>query len=216
MKNTVMDELLSLKQQELDMLRNVGEKYAPNSLYLYEKMGDFQRPEFEMKSDFFVYRSKLIKPDFCRVKFLIDEPLSSEMKNLFESGNGMISDVARSYQHFKREGGSSSFDLIGHFFPEEYSVRTVQEVLCTAGYLIDQYISEDSVVVSNLLADNQENLDLGIIILKKPMVKGLYEPKIAYNVHLEFKVGANGKVEEIHIHLFEVPRSFKTNRHGLI
>lgn len=207
MKNEVMDALLSLKQKELDMLRNVTEKYVPSSLYAYEKISNFERPAWDLSAE---------NLEHSKIKVLIDEPLSSEMNRLLVDGNGKISDKKRSYEHFKRTKASSSFDHIGHFLPEEYGIRTVQEVLCTAGYLIDRYMSGGSTVVSSLLKDKQENLDLGIVILKKPMIKGMYEPEVAYNVHLEFKVGANGKVEEIHLHIFEFPRSFKENRNCLI
>lgn len=206
MKNKVLEILLDLKQQELNTLRNVTEKYAPNSLYAYEKISNFKRPAWDLSAE---------NLEHSKIKVLIDEPLSSEMERLLKLGDGKISDVKRSYECFKRSKQSSSLDLIGHF-PEEYGVRSVKEVLCTAGYLIDRYMSGGSTVISSLLKDKQENLDLGIVILKKPMIKGMYEPEVAYNVHIEFKRGSNGEVEEIHIHIFEFPRSFKENRYGLI
>lgn len=211
MKNEVMDALLSLKQKELDALQNVAEKYAPNSFYAYEKINDFVRPEFKLESDGFLTRL-----DSYKVKLLVDEPLNSEMKELFKAGDGEISDQERSYNLFKRSNKSSSFDLIGHFFPEEYGIRSVQEVLCTAVYVMERYLMGLPSVADVILIDGQENLDLGLIILKKPMIKGIYEPEVAYNVHLEFKRGQNGEVEEIHLHIFEFPRSFKENRYGLI
>ena len=211
MKNEVMDTLLSLKQKELDALRSVAEKYAPNSLYAYEEMGNFKRPAFKIKDGGFLERL-----DSYKVKLLVDEPLNSEMKELFKSGDGEISDQERSYDLFKRSNKSSSLDLIGHFFPEEYGIRTVQEVLCTAVYVMERYLMGLPSVATVILIDGQENLDLGLITLKKPMIKGVYEPEVAYNVHLEFKRGQDGEVEEIHLHIFEFPRSFKENRYGLI
>jgi hypothetical protein len=211
MKNEVMDALLSLKQKELDTLRNVAEKYAPNSLYAYEKISNFERPEFKIESEGFLKRL-----DSYKVKLLVDEPLNSEMKELFKAGDGEISDQERSYNLFKRSNKSSSFDLIGHFFPEEYGIRTVQEVLCTAVYVMERYLMGLPSVANTILSGGQENLDLGLVILKRPMIKGVYEPEVAYNVHLEFKRGQNGEVEEIHLHIFEFPRSFKENRYCLI
>ncbi len=210
MKNKVLEILLDLKQQELNTLRNVTEKYVPNSLYAYEKIDNFVRPAFGFGENLFSgFSSK-------NVKVLIDEPLNSEMKRLLEIGNGKISDVERFYDYCRRSNESSSFDLVGHF-PEEYGIRDVKEVLCTAGHLVNDYLLfGSSAIVSNLLDDKQENLDLGLVILKKPMIKGVYEPEVAYNVHLEFKRRNNGKVVEIHIHIFEFPRSFKENRYGLI
>ncbi len=211
MKNEVMDALLSLKQKELYTLREVSEKYVPSSLYDYEKTYNFERPEFSIESDGFLKRL-----DSYKVKLLVDEPLNSEMKELFKSGDGEISDQERSYNLFKRSNKSSSFDLIGHFFPEEYGIRSVQEVLCTAVYIMEQHLMGRPSVANEILINGQENLDLGLIILKKPMIKDLYEPEVAYNVHLEFKRGQNGEVEEIHLHIFEFPRSFKENRYCLI
>lgn len=206
MRNKVMDALLSLKQKELDELREASKNYVPSSLYLYENLGTFNRRASEFTLQDMLHGN---------IKVLIDEPLSSEMKRLLDAGNGSISDIERLYTHFKRSNQSSSIDILGHF-SDEYRIRTLEEVLCTAVYLIGSYTANNSAVIRTLLKDGQENLDLGIVILKKPMIKGMYEPEVAYNVHLEMKKGHDSKVEEIHLHIFEFPRSFKPNRHCLV
>lgn len=210
MKNSVMDALLALEQQKVNFLEEVAEHYASRT-YLYEQQGELQRPGFKLHKHFF----DLMAGRF-RIKFLFDEPLKSEMCRLFDADGEEISDIARSYRHFKSHSESSSFDLLDHFSSTEYDIRTVEEIVCTAGFLVDQYVTNGSPVVNCLLQDNQENLDLGIVILKKPMIRGIYEPEVAYNVHLEFKVGLTWNVDEIHLHIFEFPRFFKTNRHCLI
>lgn len=212
MKNNLIDKLLSLKEQELQALRKITEGYVARTQYLYEKVSEFARPAFEIESGSLEIRSELKK-----FELLIDEPLKSEMQRLFDKGNGKISDTERYYEIFKREGESSSVDLVGHFFPEEYGIRTATEVICTAAYCMHSYyfVGLPSPLHA-VLSNKGENLDLGIVVLKRPMAKDLYEPSVAYNVHLKVHKGEDDEIKRIHISNSEFPCLFESNDHCLI